>query len=336
MSIANNIQASSQEILNDIQYLQEIEQGLFTNLETNTSLSSEQRQQILNNIDNITNLRINLYQTLSGVNGYFQSALTTSHDTLRDQSTAINIVEEELNRLKQNLSTLQTEKDNKLRLVQINSYFGDKYAEHSNLMIIIICTLLPIVIITVVNRTGLIPPMIYYIIVIIIAAIGGYFFWVRWFSIITRDPMNYNQYDWFFNAKSAPKAIGGNNTDPWLSSDLGICIGAKCCTTNQIYDDRMNKCIDKSMMKNMPAGSMSSGGSMMGSVGSMMGSVENSMGSMMGSVENSMGSMMGSMNNMTESFVNNALTKNSTTNSYKHLNKFSRAPQPTNPGFIYK
>jgi len=278
MSIATNIQASSQEILNDIQNLQEIEQGLFNSLETNPGLTSDQQQDILNKIDNLTNLRINLYQTLSGVNSYYQTALQTSSGTLKDQSTAVNIVEEELNKAKQNLHTLQTEQNNKIRLVQINSYFGDKYAEHSQLMIIVICTLLPIIIITVINRSGLIPPIIYYSIVAIIVIIGLYFFWYRWTSILTRDPMNYNEYDWYFNAATAPKATGGDTTDPWLSGDLGICIGAKCCTSNQKYNEKLNKCVDKTMMK--------------------------------------------------ESFVNNVLTKTSTTNSYKQANRFSAPPQP--------
>lgn len=245
-NVANSIQENSQEILNEIQYLQQTEQGLLDSLETNPYLSSEQQQTILNKIDQITNMRINLYQSLSNVNGYFQDILKTSHGTLKDQSIAVNIVEEELNHLKKNLKTLQNEKNNKMRIVEINTYFGDKYAEHSKLMKVIIFTLIPIIILALVNRTGIIPPTIYYILLGIIIANGIYFFWVRWTSIITRDPMDYDEYEWAFDPSKAPKSDGSEGKDPWLSGDIGTCLGPQCCSVGQTYDNTLNQCVGNS------------------------------------------------------------------------------------------
>ena len=242
-SITNNIQESNQDIINDIQSLQQTEQGLFNSLETNPNLTTQQQQDIMTKINQITNMRISLYQTLSNVNGYFQNALKTSHGTLQDQSMAVQIVEDQLNQMKKDLQLLQTEKNNKVRLVEINSYYGDKYAEHAQLMKIIIFTLVPVIIVSLIYRTGIIPQIVYTILICIIALIGAYFFWKRYVSIITRDAMDYNEYDWYFDTSSAPTAKGGSSTDPWLNSDYGTCIGQECCSTGQVYDASSNLCI---------------------------------------------------------------------------------------------
>ena len=68
-------------------------------------------------------MRVNLYQTLSGVNGFFQTALSSSIGTLQEQTTAIAIVENELNQSKKRLEVLEIEKNNKVRLVEINDYY---------------------------------------------------------------------------------------------------------------------------------------------------------------------------------------------------------------------
>ena len=140
-----NIQENNQQILNDIQSLQQIEQSLFINLETNPSLTTAQQQEIINKISDISNMRINLYHTLSDVNNYFQSALTNSQGTLNEQATAIEIVERELNDARTQLTLLEEEKNNKIRMIEINNFYGDKYADHTILMKYIMFMFIPII-----------------------------------------------------------------------------------------------------------------------------------------------------------------------------------------------
>jgi hypothetical protein len=188
-------------------------------------------------------MRINLYQTLSGINNYYQNSLTSSQGTLKEQTAAIYIVESEMNQSKRRLELLNMEKNNKIRLVEINNYYGDKYAEHGNLMKIIILTLVPIIILALLNKNGLLPNSIYYGLAVIITFIGGYFFWIRFGSIITRDNMDYQTYDWYFDPASAPTA-GASSEDPWKSSsDYGTCIGDACCSPGLIYDFSLNQCV---------------------------------------------------------------------------------------------
>ena len=243
MSENNSAQQNNEQLLDDIQSLQTIEQQLFSSLENDPSLTAEQQQKIVEKMNQLSNMRINLYQTLSGVNNYYQNALTTTAGTLKDQTAAIYIVESELNKSKQKLAILDAEKTNKIRLVEINNYYGDKYAEHGNLMKIVIITLVPIIILALLNNNGILPSSIYYALTIVIAAIGGYFFWIRFGSIISRDNMNYQTYDWYFDPASAPTA-GASGDDPWNSGDgYGTCIGDECCSSGLSYDSTINQCV---------------------------------------------------------------------------------------------
>jgi hypothetical protein len=177
------------------------------------------------------------------MNSFYQTALSSSTGTLKEQAAAIDIVETELNRAKRRLKYLEMEKNNKIRLVEINQYYGDKYAEHTSLMKVVIFTLVPIIILTIIYNKGFLPSRVYYIIFIIIGIIGAYYFWKTYTSIIIRDNMNYNEYNWAFNASSAPKG-SPSDIDPWGGiGTLGTCIGEACCQSDQTYDNNLDQCI---------------------------------------------------------------------------------------------
>jgi len=71
MSESNDSQQNNEQLLNDIQSLQTMEQQLFNSLETNPNLTTSQKEQIVDKMNQLSNMRINLYQTLSGVNNYY-------------------------------------------------------------------------------------------------------------------------------------------------------------------------------------------------------------------------------------------------------------------------
>jgi len=253
MSDLPNITQNNEQILNDIQSLQQMEQQLFNSLETNPNLSSSQKQKIVQKMNQISNMRINLYQTLSGINNYYSSALNSSVGTLKEQTVAIAIVESELNKSKKRLELLEAEKNNKIRLVEINDYYGEKYAEHSTLMKIIIFTLIPIIILAILNSNGILPDTIYYILLAIIAFIGLLYFFYRYLSIIFRDNMNYQEYDWDFNLSNAPKG-SSSSSDPWATNKSpGTCIGQACCSNGQTWDANLNQCVGTSCVTGNPS-----------------------------------------------------------------------------------
>lgn len=250
-----NIQENNEQILNDIMDLQQMEEQMLNSLETNPNLTYQQQQDIIQKMNQLSSMRISLYQTLSGVNGFYESALSSSIGTLQEQTAAIAIVENELNQAKERLEMLQQEKNNQIRLVEINDYYGEKYAEHSQLMKIFIFTLVPIIILVFLKSKGFIPNFVYTGLVVIISLIGIYFFLYRFASVITRDNMNYQEYDWYFDPNAAPTG-STNSNDPWIGGIPGSCIGQECCSAGQTYDASINQCIGDSTVEGFVTESM--------------------------------------------------------------------------------
>jgi hypothetical protein len=315
-----NVQANNEQILNDIQALQQMEQQLFSSLESNPSLTSEQQQTIIEKMNQLSTMRINLYGTLSGINSYYQSALDTSTGTLDEQTIAIGIVESELNQAKERLSLLEQEKNNKIRLVEINTYFGDKYAEHSQLMKIIIFTLIPVIIISLLYTKGILSNTIYLGLIIIVSVIGAYFFWKRFASIIMRDNMNYQEYAFpaLTNASNS-----GASSDPWLTNtNLGTCVGDFCCSPGLIYDSSLNQCV---------IGTSSSGTSsgLTSGISSAFSSAESGASSAISGASNTFSGLTSNFESfVTESMVNSVLTKKQ---QGKYKSDYNlKGPQPSN------
>lgn len=296
---SSDSQENTTQLLNDIQSLQTIEQQLFSSLEENTGLTTDQQKKVIEKINNISNMRINLYQTLNNINSFFQNNLANSKGILTEQTAAIDIVEKELNTSKKRLQLLEEEKNNKIRLVEINNYYGQKYAEHSELMKIIVIMLFLILIITILLKKGILPNQIYYILLVIISIIGGIYIWKIVFSIVLRDPMNYEEYDWYFNQNNAPIASitdSSDSSDPWASksnsSNLGSCIGDACCSDGLTYDSGLNQCVTSSS-SNTNSNSKSNTNS----------------GSNSGSKSNTNSGSNSNKHTTTETFINNIFTQ---------------------------
>lgn len=245
--------SSLSKIQEDIDKLQKMEQELLATLETSPNLTLAQKTSLHDKINKITVIRISLYKTLSGASGMYKGVLDDSNNKLSVQTDAIKIMETELNRTKERLAGLKDDKNNKLRMVQVNDYYGSMYSEQSDLMKIIIFTLMPIVILVVLRQRMLLfflPEIVYNIVLVAISVAGGVFFLLKAGNYMTRDNMNYQEFDWAFNKKSAPKSLGLASTDPWSSpfSGIGTCVGAQCCLEDdtQIYDDVDMKCKPKS------------------------------------------------------------------------------------------
>lgn len=250
-NMANN--SSLSKIQDDINKLQAMEQELLGTLETSPNLTLPQKKSLNEKINKITGIRISLYKTLNSTSGMYKGILDDSNDKLSVQTDAIKIMETELNRTKERIAGLKEDKNNKLRMVQVNDYYGSMYSEQSDLMKIIIFTLIPIVILVVLRQRMLLlflPEIVYTTVLIAISIAGGVFFLLKAGDYMTRDNMNYQEFDWVFNKKSAPKSSGAASTDPWLSpfSGIGTCVGAQCCLEDdtQIYDSVDMKCKPKS------------------------------------------------------------------------------------------
>jgi hypothetical protein len=241
---------SLQKIKTDIDDLQKIEQELLQTLESNPNITTDEKKVLYGKVNAVTDMRIRLYQTLNDASGMYKDILTGSTEKLELQTEAIGIMERELDNTKRRIDALNADKNNKMRLVEVNEYYGSKYSEQADLMKIIIFTLIPVIIVTFLKNRVLaayMPDIVYYILIVGIFITGGVFFALKFGDYMSRDNMNYQEFDWGFNKSKAPQPSIMEPVDPWLSPDInfGACINEMCCAEGTEYDKDKNRCFVK-------------------------------------------------------------------------------------------
>ena len=235
--------SNNEQILNNISNLQKIERQLLTDLETNSDLTVEQQDKIFARIQDISEMRVDLYETIGGTNEFYKKSLSNSEETLQEQKAAIIIIEKDLNESKKQLDELKNTRINKLRIIELNSYYSDQYEEKTQFMKVIFFTMVPIVIMAYFLRIGLLPSGIFNAVSMLILFVGAYFGFGYITSMFMRDNMNYQEYDWFFNKDAAPKPVDSDGTDPWAVGSLGTCVGDSCCSDGLSYSTELNQCV---------------------------------------------------------------------------------------------
>jgi hypothetical protein len=238
----DSLQERNQQVLNNISQLQEQEKELYTSLD-DVSLSSEEKQQVINKINEISQMRLNMYASIKDMYSFYQKDVASSRDVLSQQMTAVDILENELNNSKIKMNLLEAQKNNKLRLVEINTYYGKRYNAHAKIMKIIVITCIPLIILAVLANTGILPPKLYAFLSGLIIIIGVFILGYQLIDISNRDNMNWDEYNWYFQRKNAPSdTTEGSPSDPWQTPSI-TCIGSACCYEGSTYDNEKNMCV---------------------------------------------------------------------------------------------
>jgi hypothetical protein len=159
-SNVTEIEEGRVQTLNNISDLQNIEKGYFSKLNDGllqNSLTPEEKDMLVQKINEISQMRINLYKNLNGMYSFYHTNVASTRNTVEEQSVAIDIVEKELNEAKLRMKAIEEEKYNKLRLVEINTYYGEQYSEHTSIMKLIIMICVPVLLLTILLNQGLFP-----------------------------------------------------------------------------------------------------------------------------------------------------------------------------------
>ena len=243
--MTDNLQEKNQQVLNNISQLQLQEKQLYDSL-NDITLTTDQKQQIINKINEISQIRMNMYSGIKDMYSYYQKNVETSRTTLSQELLAIDILENELNQSKIRLNALQDEKANKLRLVEINTYYGKRYNAHTKLMKIIVITCIPVIILSVLANIGILPSNLYVFLTGIVIVIGGVFIGLELIDFSNRDNMNWDEYNWYFDKSQAPSSTSvdgsSSSTDPW-ETPTAVCVGSACCYDGSTYDEQQNICV---------------------------------------------------------------------------------------------
>lgn len=250
----DNLQEKNQQTMNNISQLQTQEKQLYDKLD-DVTLTSEQKQEIINSINQISEMRLSIYTNMKNMYSNYQQNVTESRTTLIQEIEAIDILENELNEARRRINLIEDEKNNKLRLVEINTYYGKRYNSHSKIMKIIIFTCIPIIILSILAKKGILPSNIYVFLTGIVLIIGLVVLGLEIIDISNRDNMNWDEYNWHFDTSKAPSSdVTGTSSsqgNPWETPSV-VCVGSACCYTGSTYDNGKNMCVPNSVSQSQP------------------------------------------------------------------------------------
>ena len=238
--------ARQKAIMANIANLQRIEKQIFDRLSKENDPTT--RTEMVAQINQIAKARGDLYNNMNDFAGAMQSATADTRNALRQQLVAAQVVESQLNTAKSTLDGLREDKSNKLRLVEINNYYGRKYEYQTDIMKLIVITCAPILVISILMKKGLIPELIATGLIVVIISAGIIAVVRKLMDLNRRNNMNFDQYDSDFNpyAVSVTKTETTNLADLSKSSLLSTCVGASCCNdVTTVWDEASTTCIPK-------------------------------------------------------------------------------------------
>ena len=252
-----------QEVLNQIDKLQVRERKLINDLEGKSSVAGfspddPEILKLLADINTISETREALFNSIVGKLSILQDGVSESRVDLVSQMTLLKVVEDQLNKVKSQMSSLQNRNDTKMRLVQINTYYGKRYESQTQVMKKIIIVCIPLIVLFVLKKKGLIPELISNYLLAITIVIGSIYVVRDIWEIHTRSNMNFDEYDWKYEDPSnhAPSIWEYNKKNllkienPFknLLKNLGICVGDDCCSDGLFFDKKKQKCVVPSDM----------------------------------------------------------------------------------------
>lgn len=245
----NKMGSTHEKTLASIQELQKLERELYNNLE---DLSSDpdnvdEKEAIIARINDLSATRISLFDTMKEIYNYTQNNVSDSRNELTDKILVTKVMESELNNLKADMNAFVDAKQNKLRMVQINTYYGKRYRAHTNAMKLIIKVCALVLVIMFLVKKEIIPTKVGTGLAVIILGVGAFLLFKTIIDLNMRDNLNYEKYDWRKLPQTKPnpnqtKNWGVNASSWWVCGEgtkfdtsLGQCLVASAVDATNTF-----------------------------------------------------------------------------------------------------
>ena len=231
--------------------VQNIEQDMYQQLARNVSNggTTAEKDSILARIQTLSQNRMDMYRDLMDNYAIIRQSVGQTRGDLTDQLALIDIAQQQLDALRKQTGELGDGKEGKERMIEINTYYGKKYAAQKELMQIVILTCVPLLVLALLAKFGSLAGNIASAIGALVLVIGLYFIVRKFIDINSRNNMEFDEYDWQFDpAALKPTVIEYDLAQlrgvmPTADISIGGCFGQACCAQGTVYDDTLSKCV---------------------------------------------------------------------------------------------
>ena len=227
--------------------LQNLEKQLITSLEAtyaSQNPNKEEQVRLTEQINHLSATRVNLFNTLSSLFSISQDELSNSRKDVMDKIVVAKVMENQLTNMKTIMNEVQDIKNNKLRMVEINTYHGKRYQAHTDLMKLIIKICIVLFILIIINKRQLLPSSILNPLMLIVVGLGLFFVIRQVWDLSIRDNMNYDKYNYPSMDKDEIKNRSSYDNNK-IFSGFGEADGWSVCGEGTEFNYNINQCLVK-------------------------------------------------------------------------------------------
>jgi len=203
---------ATDQIIKKISNLQDLENKKYDDL--NILLASNptpdniaQQKVLMNDITQLTNIRSQLFDTLVL---HAQNNLKVNdamNSNVQDRHTIVTLKENDLNARRSAIAALNQDFQNTQRMVDINVYYKKQYEARVKIMKYIVVLCFVVIFFIVLMNLGWLPQEMVIVLVIIIILGGGLYIGSLMYDAYQRSNMNFDEYDWGFDADKMASSI---------------------------------------------------------------------------------------------------------------------------------
>lgn len=195
----------------------------------------------------IDNTQQKLHDQVNQINTFYANGLIATSQIKDNQQNATNIITSETEINNKRLENVNNEQNNKMRLVEINSYYGKKYSEQNKIMKIIIIVCVIVLILWFVDSKQFlpIPSFIFTILISLSIAIGTLVIFYKCYYLILRSNVDFDQIDFDIPISKLPKidTLTRSGGEIGLTGSVsGTCTNQECCPPGFGYNQELNYC----------------------------------------------------------------------------------------------
>lgn len=259
------LQEGQNQTIQNVKQLQDTENGLYKQLEAAIAANSDSatQDQIIAQINKVKDMRVSQFNTLNNMSDTLKKNVSgTLNKFIDEMSDSVIVVQNQLNKSDERLNKIEEIKNNKLRMAEINTYYGKQYKENANTMKTIMYFCIPIIILLILKKKELLPEAILNTLITILVVVGAIIILKKLVTnTFMRGNMNYDdinqlisttnpnvetviQYD--MNELKGSDIMDDLSSDAsYLATKLGFaCIGSSCCSKGMIFDEKEKKCVE--------------------------------------------------------------------------------------------
>lgn len=161
----------------------------------NQPIDYDKQKRIMAQIDQLTQMRMNMFKQIQSQFSGDQTDLTGSQKGLASQLALVNVAESQLADMKNHVRKLDELKNNKLRMVEIGSYEAQRYDAYKTIMFYIFLTAVAMVIINKTAQLGVLPDFLSTGLMAVVLIAGAIMVGRKLLDVGARSPLNFEKYN---------------------------------------------------------------------------------------------------------------------------------------------